>query len=35
MDLSPEIIAKHDEFGKLVVNDEIWSVIQRQINGIR
>jgi len=29
MDLSPEIIAKYDEFGKVVVNNEIWSIIQR------
>ena len=29
MDLSPEIIAKYDEFGKVVVNNEIWSIIQQ------
>src|SRR5690606_34400315 len=31
MDLSPEIIAKYDEFGKVIVNDEIWAIIQQQI----
>lgn len=30
MDLKPEIIAKSDEFGKVIVNDEIWSIIQQQ-----
>ncbi len=30
MDLRPEIIAKFDEFGKVIVNDEIWSVIVKQ-----
>ncbi len=33
MDLTPEIIAKCDEFGKAIINDEIWSIIQEQHNG--
>ncbi|WP_262249759.1 zeta toxin family protein [Parapedobacter soli] len=35
MDLRPEIVAKQDEFGKMVVNDEIWAVIQQQVNDIK
>ncbi len=34
MDLVPEIIARNDGFGKVIFNDEIWAVIQRQGNGI-
>lgn len=30
MDLVPEIIAKKDEFGEMVINDEIWLTINRQ-----
>ncbi|MEN5055718.1 zeta toxin family protein [Sphingobacterium kitahiroshimense] len=30
MDLVPEIIAKKDEFGEVVINDEIWLTIKRQ-----
>jgi len=33
MDLVPEIIAQNDRFGKVIFNDEIWAVIQRQRNG--
>lgn len=33
MDLVPEIIAQNDGFGKVIYNDEIWAVIQRQRNG--
>src|SRR5690606_33757769 len=33
MDLTPEIIAQYDEFGKVIVNDEICDVIQQQSNG--
>jgi len=32
-DLTPEIIAQHDEFGKVIVNDEIWNIIQQLSNG--
>lgn len=30
MDLVPEIIAKKDEFGEMVINDEIWLTIKKQ-----
>lgn len=30
MDLVPEIIAKKDEFGEMVINNEIWLTINRQ-----
>lgn len=30
MDLVPEIIAKKDEFGEVVINDEIWLTIKKQ-----
>jgi len=34
MDLTPEIIAQcDDEFGKMIVNNEIWDIIQQQGNG--
>ncbi len=33
MDLTPEIIAQYDEFGKVIVDDEIWNIIQQQSNG--
>lgn len=33
MDLVPEIIAQNDGFGKVIFNDEIWTVIQQQRNG--
>lgn len=32
-DLTPEIIAQYDEFGKVIVNDEIWNIIQQENNG--
>lgn len=32
-DLTPEIIAQYDEFGKVIVNDEIWDIIQQESNG--
>lgn len=35
MDLDPEVIAKYDEFGKVIVNDEIWSIIQQQSDGTK
>jgi|GEM_PF-880285 len=35
MDLNPEVIAKSDEFGKVIVNDEIWSIIQQQSDGTK
>lgn len=33
MDLKPEIIAKNDEFGEMIINNEIWSIIQQQNDG--
>ncbi|NGM66855.1 zeta toxin family protein [Sphingobacterium sp. SGR-19] len=33
MDLTPEIIAQKDEFGEVVVNDEIWSRIYADYYG--
>lgn len=33
MGLVPKIIARDDGFGKVIFNDEIWTVIQRQRNG--
>jgi predicted ABC-type ATPase len=30
MDLEPEIIAKSDSFGKMVINTEIWNTITSQ-----
>jgi len=30
MDLMPEIIAEKDEFGEMVINDEIWLTIKKQ-----
>lgn len=34
MDLRPEIIAQNDGFGKVIFNDEIWTIINRQSYGI-
>jgi len=33
MDLTPEIIAQKDEFGEVIVNDEIWSRINADYYG--
>jgi len=30
MKLVPQPIAKRDEFGEMVFNDELWNVIERQ-----
>ena len=34
MDLNPEIIAQFDEFGKVIINHEIWSIILQRSDGI-
>jgi len=33
MDVEPQVVAKHDEFGEAVLNDEIWSIIKQLSNG--
>lgn len=33
MDVEPHLIAKYDEFGEVVLNDEIWSIIKQLGNG--
>jgi predicted ABC-type ATPase len=32
MDLAPEVIAKYDDFGKTIFNNELWDTIIRQQN---
>jgi len=33
MDVEPQVVAKYDEFGEAVLNDEIWSIIKQLSNG--
>lgn len=33
MDVEPMLVAKRDEFGEAVLNDEIWSIIKQISNG--
>src|SRR5690606_30259508 len=33
MDVAPTLVAKRDEFGEAVLNDEIWSIIKQISNG--